>query len=50
MQYIGKDEFVGKAAGAVAGLKQAELPREYASNPHAYLKKLNHVSGCICSC
>lgn len=42
VQYIGKDEFVGKAAGAVAGLKQAELPREYASNPHAYLKKLNH--------
>ncbi|KAL4447309.1 hypothetical protein ABPG77_007342 [Micractinium sp. CCAP 211/92] len=42
VQYIGKEEFVGKAARTVAGLKKAELPGEYASNPHAYLKKLNH--------
>ncbi|KAL4443576.1 hypothetical protein ABPG75_011313 [Micractinium tetrahymenae] len=42
VQYITQDEFVGKAAAAVAGLRQAELPPEHASTPHDYLKKLNH--------
>lgn len=43
VQYITQDEFVGRAATKVAGLKKAQLPTKYAANPHAYLKKLNHV-------
>ncbi|KAL4858527.1 Histone-lysine N-methyltransferase [Chlorella vulgaris] len=42
VQYVTDNEFVGRAAEKAAHLQPAVLPAEFADNPHAYLKQLNH--------
>ena len=44
VQYITQYEFVGRAAAKAGQLAQAVLPLELRTDPHAYLRKLNHVS------